>query len=360
MTAPPVDLLARATPLHRVDRLGHDLGFAPGRLWMKRDDLTGIAGGGNKARKLEWLVADALNRGCDALITSGALQSNHVRMTAAAAARHGLACHGVIYGQPPERSQGNLVLDDLLGLTAHVVADREDVPDGIAGVTDLVSGAGGVPYVIPGGGSSAVGAQGYVVAADEIRAAFPVAPLVVCAVGTAGTYAGLAVGGGHHADVMGVDVNAVPGIEDQIPELVAATATVAGRSAPDGSPTVAPGQPDPYGRPTALDHGRAAVGGRHRGHRARPRLHGPGHGGADRRLPERIDRPGPAHRLRAHRRTPGTVRRLGDPLDRVTGSLSKRHTRWSTNPSSWRRLRHSNTPSQWMPYSPTIESPVSQ
>jgi D-cysteine desulfhydrase len=251
VTAPPVDLLARATPLHPVDRLGHELGLAPGVLWMKRDDLTGIAGGGNKARKLEWLVADALDRGCDALITSGALQSNHVRMTAAAAARHGLACHGVIYGQPPERSQGNLVLDDLFGLTAHVVADREDVPDGVAAVTDLVSGAGGVPYVIPGGGSSAVGAQGYVVAADEIRAAFPVAPLVVCAVGTAGTYAGLAVGCGHHADVMGVDVNAVPGIEDQIPALVAATASVAGRSTPDGSPVVAPGQPDPYGRPTA-------------------------------------------------------------------------------------------------------------
>ena len=251
MTAPPVDLFARATPLHRVDRLGDNLDFAPGRLWMKRDDLTGIAGGGNKARKLEWLVADALHRGCDALVTSGALQSNHVRMTAAAAARHGLACHGVIYGRPPERSQGNLVLDDLLGLRAHVVADREAVPDGIAGVTDLVTGAGGVPYVIPGGGSSAVGAQGYVVAADEIRTAFPVAPLVVCAVGTAGTYAGLVVGCGDHADVMGVDVNAVPGIEHQIPALVEATASVAGRSAPSGSPAVAPGQPDPYGLPTA-------------------------------------------------------------------------------------------------------------
>ena len=78
--------------------------------------------------------------------------------------------------------------------------------------------------MIPGGGSSAVGAQGYVVAADEIRAAFDTAPLLVCAVGTAGTYAGLVVGCGGYSDVMGVDVNAVPGIEGQIPELVAATA----------------------------------------------------------------------------------------------------------------------------------------
>ena len=250
MTAPPVDLLARDTPLHRIDRLGEELGFAPGRLWMKRDDLTGIAGGGNKARKLEWLVADARDRGCDTLITSGALQSTHVRMTAAAAARHGLVCHGVIYGPPPDRPQGNLVLDDLLALTAHVVADREDVPDGVAGVTDLVRSTGGTPYVIPGGGSSAVGAQGYVVAAGEIRDEFAGTPLLVCALGTAGTYAGLVVGCEDHSDVMGVDVNAVPGIEDRVPELVAETATVAGRPVPAGDPTIAPGQPEPYGRPT--------------------------------------------------------------------------------------------------------------
>lgn len=250
MTAPPVDLFARRTPLHRLDHLGAELGFAPGRLWTKRDDLTGLAGGGNKARKLEFLVADARDRGCDTLVTSGALQSNHVRMTAAAAARHGLICHGVVYGRPPERPQGNLVLDDLLGLIAHVVAEREDVPGGIAGVTDRVTETGGTPYVIPGGGSSAVGAQGYVGAADEIRAGFTEPPLLVCAVGTAGTYAGLVVGCGDHADVLGVDVNAVPGIEDRIPELVTATAVVAGRPVPDGELALDPGQPEPYGQPT--------------------------------------------------------------------------------------------------------------
>jgi D-cysteine desulfhydrase len=217
---------------------------------MKRDDLTGIAGGGNKARKLEWLVADAQAQGCDTLVTGGALQSNHVRMTAAAASRYGLPCHGVLYGHPPDRPQGNLVLDDLLGLTAHVVPDREDVPAEIARVADHLTASGSTPYVIPGGGSSAVGAQGYVVAADEVRSGFDAEPLMVCAVGTAGTYAGLVVGSGAYPAVMGVDVKAVPGIEGHIPELVAATAALAGRPAPRGSVTVNPGQPEPYGLPT--------------------------------------------------------------------------------------------------------------
>lgn len=246
----PVDLYARDTPLHRVDRLGERLGFAPGRLWMKRDDLTGLAGGGNKARKLEFLVADAQEQGCDTLVTGGALQSNHVRMTAAAAAHHDMICHGVIYGQPPQRSQGNLILDDLLGLVAHVVADRTDVAGEVARVADQLSSSGNTPYVIPGGGSSAVGAQGYVLAADEIRSAFDTEPLLVCAVGTAGTYAGLVVGCGDHADVMGVDVNAVPGIEELIPELVEATAALAGRDVPAGRVVVDPGQIGPYGQPT--------------------------------------------------------------------------------------------------------------
>ena len=171
-------------------------------------------------------------------------------MTAAAAARYGLACDGVIYGDPPSRPQGTLVLDDLLGLTAHVVAAREDVPDAVADVADRVRSAGGAPYVIPGGGSSAVGARGYVVAADEISAALAEPPLLVCAVGTAGTYAGLVVGCGDHDDVLGVDVRAVPGIEERIPALVEATAAAAGRPDPAGRADLDPGQPEPYGRPT--------------------------------------------------------------------------------------------------------------
>ncbi len=246
----PVDLLARGTPLHPVDRLGEALGFAPDCLWMKRDDLSGLAGGGNKARKLEWLVADAIGRKCDSLITTGALQSNHVRMTAAAGTRHDLEVHGVVYGSTPESPQGNLVLDDLLGLTAHVVASREDVTAAVDGLTSELVATGATPYVIPGGGSSAVGAQGYVVTADEIRSNRDANPLLVCAVGTAGTYSGLVVGSGDHRNVMGVDVRAVPRIEETIPELVAATADLSLRPDPIGTVVLDPGQPEPYGHPT--------------------------------------------------------------------------------------------------------------
>ena len=150
-------------------------------------------------------------------------------------------------------------------------------------MTEQLSSSGAAPYVIPGGGSSAVGAQGYVVAADEVRSAFDTEPLLVCAVGTAGTYAGLVVGCGAHADVMGVDVNAVPGIEDQIPELVAGHGGTGRACRPSG---IGGRRSRPARALRATDRahdGRAAVGGHHRGHRARPRLHRAGHGRSDRR-----------------------------------------------------------------------------
>src|SRR5687767_421471 len=99
-----------------MDRLGAVLGFEPGALTVKRDDLTGLAGGGNKARKLAYLVADACARDCDVLVTAGAAQSNHVRLTAAAARMAGLDVVAVLGGQRPERDEGNLVLGRLFGL----------------------------------------------------------------------------------------------------------------------------------------------------------------------------------------------------------------------------------------------------
>src|SRR5207248_9177694 len=103
------------TPLEQMDRLGAALGLAPGALWVKRDDCTGLAGGGNKARKLEYLCAEAIRLGCDTLVTGGGRQSNHVRMTAAAANRLGLACTIVIGSERPDVASGNLLLDELLG-----------------------------------------------------------------------------------------------------------------------------------------------------------------------------------------------------------------------------------------------------
>src|SRR5207302_9345015 len=101
-------------PLERTDGLGAHLGMEPGCLWVKRDDCTGLAGGGNKARKLEYLCADALAQGCDTLVTGGGRQSNHVRMTAAAANRLGLACTVVLGSDPPSVPSGNVVLAHLL------------------------------------------------------------------------------------------------------------------------------------------------------------------------------------------------------------------------------------------------------
>src|SRR5438105_10715259 len=109
-----VPLAHLPTPLEPMDRLGEQLGMEPGALWVKRDDATGLAGGGNKARKLEYLCADALDQGCDTLVTGGGRQSNHVRMTAAAANRLGLACTVVLGSDPPSVPSGNEVLDELL------------------------------------------------------------------------------------------------------------------------------------------------------------------------------------------------------------------------------------------------------
>ena len=103
------------TPLEPLERLGRHLGLAPGALWVKRDDLTGLGGGGNKARKLDYLCADALATGADVLVTGGGPQSNHVRMTAAAANRLGLHCSVVMAGPRPAVSTGNVVLVELFG-----------------------------------------------------------------------------------------------------------------------------------------------------------------------------------------------------------------------------------------------------
>ena len=127
------------TPLESADRLGEALGLAPGRLWVKRDDCTGLATGGNKARKLELLVADAVATGSDVLVTAGGLQSNHARTTAAAAARAGLGCVLAFNNASPTRTEGNQMLDGLLGAECRYLGplpmdDLNDVVNRIVGV----------------------------------------------------------------------------------------------------------------------------------------------------------------------------------------------------------------------------------
>jgi len=187
------------TPLVELPRLAAmACGGRPGpRIFMKRDDQTGLATGGNKARKLEFLIGEALAQGCDAVITGGAAQSNHCRQTAAAAAASGLGCHLALGGSPPAAPAGNLLLDELLGAEVHWGGPHrkgEDIP----AIAAALRAEGGKPYVIPYGGSSAIGALGFVAAAGELKAQLDEAGLepsrIVLASSSGGTQAGLMVG----------------------------------------------------------------------------------------------------------------------------------------------------------------------
>jgi L-cysteate sulfo-lyase len=198
---PRVRLAHLPTPLEPLARLSAHLGGP--KLWIKRDDCTGLATGGNKTRKLEYLVADAVQQGADTLITLGALQSNHARQTAAAAARLGLKCVLVLeerVAQPTDayRHNGNLLLDRLLGASLKYVPRDGSITGAAELAADDVRRAGGKPYVIPGGGSNAVGALGYVGCALEIlqQAADLGVRIdrVVHATGSSGTQAGLIAG----------------------------------------------------------------------------------------------------------------------------------------------------------------------
>ncbi len=189
------------TPIHPLPRLTQELGGA--KLWIKRDDLTGLTGGGNKTRKLEFLVAEALAQGADTLITVGAPQSNHCRLTLAAAVREGLRCRLVIEERVPGSyapdASGNNFLFDLLGVeTVTVVKAGADLGAAMQAQAEEVAALGRKAYVIPGGGSNALGALGYVACAEEIRAQSLDLGVrfdrIVCASGSAGTHAGLLAG----------------------------------------------------------------------------------------------------------------------------------------------------------------------
>ncbi|MCX7682288.1 MAG: D-cysteine desulfhydrase family protein [Anaerolineae bacterium] len=210
---PRVSIAHLPTPLEILPRLTVRLGGP--ELWIKRDDQTGLATGGNKARKLEFLVADALAQegGCDTLITCGAAQSNHARQTAAAAAKLGLDCWLVLRGSPPSQWSGNLLLDHLLG--AHLVWAGDTPPgDRMIAVATQLEGEGRRPYTIPYGGSSPLGAAGYVAALEELLtqcAAYHVQfDYIVLASSSGGTQAGLVVAAralGYSGRIIGVSVD---------------------------------------------------------------------------------------------------------------------------------------------------------
>lgn len=210
MTSDRVSLGTFPTPLEPADRLGAAIGLRPGRLWIKRDDLTGLGGGGNKVRKLERAAAVALREGADVLITTGAAQSNHARLTAAAGARLGLRVVLVLAGDPPEAPAGNLLLDDLFGAEVQWAGyvEHEALGEVAARVAAEVTRSGARPAVIPYGGSDRHGALAYADAARELRSQLPDQATSVVAVGSGGTMAGLVAELGTER-VLGVDTGAV-------------------------------------------------------------------------------------------------------------------------------------------------------
>jgi D-cysteine desulfhydrase len=241
------------TPLQSMDRLAAALGRPAGSLLVKRDDLTGLAGGGNKARKLEYLCADAVSRGATWLVSGGGPQSNHARMTAAAAARLGLGCTLLIQGRPDPVPSGNLLLDVLLGARIEYVppSDFDGAEAQMAMVAARLEEAGQQPYVVATGGSTPLGALGMADSAREVLAERPDVDLLVVATGSAGTQAGLAVGMGSHARVLGFRVAMQHDLADRAASIAAGAADLAGVPAPEGEVRLDASQLGPgYGQGT--------------------------------------------------------------------------------------------------------------
>ncbi|MFN3994108.1 MAG: D-cysteine desulfhydrase [Tabrizicola flagellatus] len=198
---PRIFLAHLPTPLERLDRLTRELGGP--EIWIKRDDCTGLSTGGNKTRKLEFLMAEAEAQGADTVITQGATQSNHARQTAAFAARRGLACHILLEDRtgsndPNYNMNGNVLLDHLHGATTSRRAGGVDMAAEMEVLADRLRAEGRKPYVIPGGGSNPTGALGYVNCAFELVGQANdrglVIDQIVTATGSAGTQAGLVTG----------------------------------------------------------------------------------------------------------------------------------------------------------------------
>ena len=216
-----VDLGHLPTPIEPLPRLSEALGGP--EIWVKRDDLTGLATGGNKVRKLRFLMSDALRQGAEVVLTTGAQQSNHARQTAAAAAQLGLACVLVLGGDPPaDAPQGNYLLDRIVGAEVRWAGERP-IPDALMDEAAREREAGRRAYVVPYGGSNAVGVCGYVEALAEVWTQAPHVPWfdkIVVASSSGGTQAGLLVGAralGYEGEIHGISIaEPAPAFREQI------------------------------------------------------------------------------------------------------------------------------------------------
>jgi D-cysteine desulfhydrase len=213
------------TPIETLPRLTDALDGP--RLLVKRDDLTGLAFGGNKTRKLEFLVAEARDHGAKTLISGGALQSNHCRQTAAAAARFGFKCVLVLSGEKPKQPSANLLLDELFEAEIVYVADRKDRDRILQQTFDRAAEEGLEPYLVPYGGSNATGALSYAFAVKELVEQNCHADWIVFATSSGGTHAGLLLGQhvfGYEGKVLGISIDES---EEWLKEHVSELATTA-------------------------------------------------------------------------------------------------------------------------------------
>lgn len=212
------------TPLHKLENISKDTGV---NIYIKRDDLTGYGFGGNKLRKLDYLLAEAIEQGCNVLLTYGGPQTNHGRLTAAVAARYGLKCGIIMDGPAPEKATGNLILDKMFNADLYFMDDTdfkndEDYSDKYNKLKEKATNAvikkyednGDKVYSIPVGGSSVLGAVGYLQAIDEINKQLEEKNIVidhmVSGYGSCGTYAGLLLGSKYYEskfDVIGICVS---------------------------------------------------------------------------------------------------------------------------------------------------------
>jgi D-cysteine desulfhydrase family pyridoxal phosphate-dependent enzyme len=208
MMIPRMHFAHLPTPIESMSRLSEFLGGP--KLLVKRDDQTGLAFGGNKTRKLEFLVAEAREQGADMLISAGAIQSNHCRQTAAAAAKFGFKCILVLTGQVPRQATANLLLDELFGAEIIHVAGRADRDRILKETFDKAVGEGKKPYLVPYGGSSTTGALGYTFAMEEFVKQDVHADWIVFGTSSGGTHAGLVLGQriyGYKGKVLGISID---------------------------------------------------------------------------------------------------------------------------------------------------------
>lgn len=232
------------TPLEPLERLSQHLGGP--RIFVKRDDATGLAQGGNKVRKLEFLLGEARRAGVDTLVTVGGVQSNHARQTAAVAARLGLACELILpryvdWPDPVYATSGNVLLNQLFGARMHVLPESTLEPAVLEAILADIRRRGGRPFYIPVGGSTPTGALGYVAAVDELLPQLAAHEIedaqIVVATGSAGTHAGILVGLAAHERtnrVIGIAVSGdTPQKETLVRDLAQSTAAQLGVSTSD-------------------------------------------------------------------------------------------------------------------------------